>query len=194
MKMQTLAAALAQIGKEGEELDSKAMTVLRIVRAEKINDGKSFNKAVREAYRANGWFGKPGKPKVGAPTQEKVPASVKQYVSSIRAAYRLKLHVANFTSINALRAELKEQRAKAIKRAHKANGSTPPEMVGIRLQQPDTLLGGKAIFHDLVALYDALDRTRKPKFMGALERTKREFITAAPQLVLQSAPEMRQAA
>jgi hypothetical protein len=192
MKMQTLAAALAQIGKEGEELDSKAMTVLRIVRAEKINDGKSFNKAVKEAYRANGWFGKPGKPKVGAPTQEKVPASVSQYVSTIRAAFRLKMEVTSFTSIHALRVELKAKRAKAIKRAHKANGSTPPEMVGIRLQQPDTLNG--SIFHDLVALYNALDRTRKPKLMGALERTKREFITAAPQLVVHSMPEMRQAA
>lgn len=190
----TLAAALAVIGKDGQELESKATTVLRIVRAEKITDGKAFNAAVRKAYVANGWKGGPGKPKAGSEKLATVPATVKQYVSAIRAAFRLKLPVASYTSMTALRAELKEKRAKAAKRNAKVEAaSTPKELIGIRLREPEHFNGGP--FHDLAVLYNALDRSRRPKMLSALDRVKREFAMAAPQLVLPHAmPELRKAA
>lgn len=65
-KIATLAAALAVIGREGESLETQATSVLRIVRAQKIGTLKDWSAAVRDAYRANGWNGKPGKPKSGA--------------------------------------------------------------------------------------------------------------------------------
>lgn len=185
----TLAAALAVIGKDGQELESKATTVLRIVRAEKITDGKAFNAAVREAYKANGWKGGPGKPKAGSEKLAPVPGTVKQYVSAIRAAFRLKLPVATYTSMAALRAELKEKRQRAAKRAAKAIDAQPKELLGIRLQEPEQFNGGP--FHDLAVLYNALDRARKPRMLSALDRVKREFAMAAPQLVVQHMPELR---
>ena len=86
--MKALAAALAVIGKDSVALDSKADQVLRIVKQEKIADLKEFNAAVREAYKANGWNGSPGKPKKGAEKKAVAPATVKQYVSAIRGAFR----------------------------------------------------------------------------------------------------------
>ena len=195
MKKATLAATLAVIGKGAAELDNQATQVLRLVRAQKINDLKGWSAAVREAYKANGWNGKPGKPKAGEKKADPVPATVKQYVSAIRRAFRLKLPVSSYTSFYALRQELKAKAKRATAKAHKAagtNGHTPPEMVGIRLQQPETLNG--ALFHDLATMYNALDRQRKPKFIGALERIKRAFSGSVPQLIVASLPEMERKA
>lgn len=185
MKQSTLAAVLAVIGKEEHELEAKATQVLRIVRTRKIEDLKAWNGAVREAYKANGWNGKPGKPKAGT-GKGAVPATVKQYVSAIRRAFRLKLPVSSYSSFYALRADL---RKKAERKAAR-NGAVPqrPEFIGIRLTDSDALNGSP--FHDLAVLYNALDKTRKLAMLGALERVKRQFAMAAPQLVVSALPEM----
>jgi hypothetical protein len=187
-KMGTLATALAVIGRESADLESKADTVLRIVRAEKIKEGKQFNKAVRAAYKANGWNVHAGKPKAGAEKLTPVPATVKQYVSAIRAAFRFKLHVASYSSFYALRQDLAKERAKRKPK----NGRTRPEMAGLTVSRPDIMTGSP--FHDLVVLYNALDRARRPRMLSALDRVKRDFANAAPQLVMASLPEMRMAA
>lgn len=185
----SLASALAVIGKESDALESRADSVLKIVKAKKIGDVRTFNAEVRKAYRANGWNGKPGKPKAGAETAP-VPATVKQYVSTIRRAYRHKLLVTSFSSFYALKAELKAAAAKA--RKPRSDAPRLPETAGIRLAQPDSLTGDP--FHDLVVLYTALDRKRKPLMMNALDRVKRQFASSAPQLVLAAGTEMRKAA
>jgi hypothetical protein len=187
IKATPLAEALAVIGKEGTELEAKATQVLRIVRQSKIGDVKAFGAAVRDAYKANGWNGKPGKPKAEEKA-DPVPATVKQYVSQIRAAFRLKLPVASYTSFYALREDLRKHRARKAAKVAKAVEAQPKEMLGIRLVEPEQFNGGP--FHDLAVLYNALDRTRKPKLLAALARIKREFAMSAPQLVVQSLPEL----
>jgi hypothetical protein len=106
-----------------------------------------------------------------------VPSTVKQYVSAIRRAFKLKMLVLSYTSFSALRSDLKKEASKV----RKPRTSGPKELIGIRWRSPITMTG--ATFHDLAALYNALDRTRKPKMLAALERIKRDFSKAAPQLV-----------
>lgn len=186
--MKNLAAALSVIAKDSTVLESKAEAVLKILKAEKIKDLKTFNAAVREAYAANGWNPGAGRPKAGSDLQS-VPPTVKQYVSAIRRAFKFKLQVLSFSSFSALRSELKAHAAKV--RKPRTNG--PKETRGIHLASPDQLIG--APFHDLAVLYNALDRTKKPKMLAALDRIKRDFSHAAPQLVVAAAPEsLRKAA
>lgn len=184
----SLASALAVIGREANELETRAMQVLHIVKRDKITDVKAWSAAVRAAYKANGWNGKPGKPKAGS-TAKAVPVTVKQYVSAVRAAFRLKLPVASYSSFYALRQDLAKQRAKARK---PVNGHAKPELAGVQVSRPDELTGGP--FHDLVVLYGALDRGRQTHMLAALDRVKRQFAMSAPQLVIASMPEMRKAA
>lgn len=181
----TLATALAVIGRDAVALESKADSVLRIVKTQKIKDVKAWGAAVRAAYKANGWNGKPGKPKAGAKTSP-VPATVKQYVSTIRAGFKLKLLVASYSSFYALKQDIAKERAK--RRPKQTNGKAAPEMAGFKLNQPDVLTGGP--FHDLAVLYGALDRARRPRMLAALERVKREFAMAAPQLIVAALPGM----
>lgn len=187
MKM-NLAAALSVLAREGTALESKAEVVLKILKAEKLKDLKSFNVEVREAYKANGWNPSAGRPKAGA-NLKPVPATVKQYVSSVRRAFKFKLPVLAYSSFYALRVDLKEHAAKV----RKPRNGGPKELAGIRLTQaPETLNGGQ--FHDLVLLYNALDRTRRPRMLAALERIKRDFSKAAPQLVVANELGLRKAA
>jgi hypothetical protein len=186
----SLATALAVIGRDAVALESKADSVLRIVKTQKIKDGKAWSAAVRAAYKATGWNGKPGKPKADSKASP-VPATVKQYVSVIRGAFKLKLPVASYSSFYALRQELAKERAKA-RKPKRGNGAAKPEMFGIQLRQPETLNGSP--FHDLAVLYNALDRARRPRMLAALERVKRDFAMAAPQLIVAAMPEMRKAA
>lgn len=185
--MKNLAAALSVLARDGSVLDSKAENVLRILKAEKIKDLKTFNAEVREAYKANGWNAGAGRPKEGSKL-EPVPATVKQYVSSIRRAFRFKMQVLAYSSFYALRVDLKKEAARV--RKPRTNG--PKELIGIRLANPEQLTGN--MFHDLAVLYDALDRSRKPKMLAALARVQRDFSKAAPQLVRSDDLGLRKAA
>jgi hypothetical protein len=190
MKKATLAATLAVIGREESELENQATAVLRVVRAQKITDLAGWSAAVRAAYKANGWNGKPGKPKAGN-TAATVPATVKQYVSQIRAAFRLKLPVSSYTSFYALREDLKKHAARKAARAVNAHDQRP-ELAGVRLIAPEQLTG--APFHDLAVLFNALDGKRKPMMLNALARVRREFAQSVPHLVMDSVPGLKKAA
>jgi hypothetical protein len=175
--MKNLAAAFSVLARDSTVLESKAEGVLKILKAEKIKDLKSFNASVREAYDANGWNPGAGRPKADEKKREPVPPTVKQYVSAIRRAFRLKMMVLQYSSFSALRSDLKKEASKV----RKPRTTGPKELHGIRLAQPEQMTGGT--FHDLAVLYAALDRTRKPKMLAALERIKRDFGHTVPQLV-----------
>lgn len=170
----SLASVFEDMEKDGATLASRADAVLRIVKQNKIADVKSFSAAVKAAYAANGWNPGAGRPVKGAAPLKAVPASVKQYVSTMRAAFRMKLLVPTYTSFYALRADVSATRVKARRKAAEAT----PELAGVAVKRPDTLNGG--LFHDLAVLFDALDKAKQGKMIGALERVKREFAQAAP--------------
>lgn len=184
----SLASALALIGRDAAAIDSRADAVLRIVKQAKMKTAKEFNAAVRVAYERNGWNSKPGKPKAGN-KKVPVPATVKQYVSTIRRAFKMDLLVLTYSSFYALRSEVQAKAAKA----RKPREEKKPEMQGVSVSRPDVLTG--AVFHDLAVLYDALDKKRQAAMTQALDRVKRQFQPAAPKLVvLEPVVELKKAA
>jgi hypothetical protein len=175
-KIATLAAAFAALSQDSAALETRADAVLAIVKRAGIRGEKEFSAAVRDAYKENGWNTRQGKPKAGAPVLARVPATVKQYVSAVRACYRLKLAVGRFESFHALRAALKTARANRA-----APVITDPRMAGLRLVQASTMTG--APFHDLTVLYDKLPRSHQSKLVGAVNGLIRQFQPAAPELL-----------
>lgn len=176
-----LAAAFAEMAQTESTLASRADAVLAIVKSGGIRDGAAFNKAVREAYKANGWHtiaGRPGRGNRGQP----VPDTVKQYVSIVRAAFRLDLVVAHFKTFHALR--------KGVKSARAARRPRPvardPRLAGVTLVRQDTLTG--APFHDLTVLYEKSNKQQRARLLTEVNRLIREFRPAvAPVLTLQKA-------
>ncbi len=172
MKLSTkLARALSVIAAGEQTLETKADGVLAIVA--KIPDLSAFNTAVKEAYAANGWNAKPGE-KGAAAT---VPATVKQYVSQVRAAFNLGVPVAKMKSMSALRKAVKAARPPATPAVPK-----DPAMKGLTLVKSGELTG--APFHDLVALYENLNKQKQVQLVGVVERVVRQFQPAAPMLRL----------
>lgn len=168
-----LAEALAEIATTTDTLETRADNILGIVRANDIRDAKAWRKIARAAYKANGWHARPGKPgRNGKGTP--VPATVKQYVSQIRAAFRFELDVLKFKTFHALRKAVKEIRAA---KRPKAKGSRDPRLAGLKLVKANTLTG--AVFHDAVALYDNLDERKQAQMAKAVANIIRQFTPAA---------------
>jgi hypothetical protein len=160
-----LAAALKAIATEGDALESKADTIIALVAP--LKDLDQFNEAVKEAYTANGWNAGPGEKGAG----EGVPPTVKQYISTIRAAFRLGVNVVKARTMGALR--------KAVKAARPAKVIEPadPKLAGLRLVKSGEIIN--APFHDLVVLYEALNKQKQQQLAGVVQRLVRQFQPAA---------------
>ena len=175
----TLAAAFAALSEEGAALESVADSVLAIVKSDGLKDVKAFSAAAREAYKANGWNATQGKPVLGA-ALNRVPPTVKQYVSQIRGAFRLGLNVGHFKNFHALRVALKAARV-----ASRPVPKVDPRLGGLRLTGPAGLTG--APLHDLVVVYEALPKGQQSQMVGAVNRLVQQFRPAAPQLLQMAA-------
>lgn len=138
-----LARALLGVAQAGAATESKAVAVIALVKG--IPDLKAFDRTVREAYLANGWNTSSGRPAAGN-RRGAVPATVKQYVSLVRACFRLELPLAQYKTFHALR--------KAVKAARPAPVAVKqdPRTAGLRLVKSSELIG--APFHDLTVLYE----------------------------------------
>lgn len=177
---QTLAAALADVAAVVGGLESKADTVLAIVKASGIRDLKAFNAAVKDAYAVNGWSSARGRPAKGAAKTTVAPTTVKQYVSRIRAAFRLGVPVATCKTFHTLRMAIRKAApAPVVENADK-------RLAGIRLVKSDALIG--APFHDLTVVYEKVNRQQKAALANAVRDLVAKYRPAAqPQLVLAKA-------
>ena len=177
----TLAAALAVIAVEENNLESRADSVLAIVKGAGIRDEKAFSLAVREAYKANGWNATAGAPKKGN-AGKPVPGTVKQYVSQVRAAFRLDVPVGRMATFHKLRMAVKEARAAARPKPVNAD----PKMAGLRVAHSNEFTG--APFHDLTVMYEKAPKGVQKQILGEVNELVRRFRPAvAPQLVLAKA-------
>ena len=174
MKLATkLAHALSVIAAGEQTLETKASGVLAIVAG--IPSLEDFNAAVKDAYAANGWNASPGEKDAKAT----VPTTVKQYVSTIRAAFKLDVKVAKQKTMSQLRKAVREARTP------KAPVSKDPVLKGLTLVKSGELTG--APFHDLVALYENLNKQKQVQLVGVVERVVRQFQPAAAPTLLRLA-------
>jgi hypothetical protein len=170
----TLAAALAGLAQVGEQSEVAAASVLSLITAQDLRTLKAFDAAVADAYTANGWHAKPGRPSVKT-DRRAVPHTVRTYMWEVRAAYRADLPVWTYPTFYALRMALRAKRTPAAAPAPVTDiGTTnvpaviPPEVApkfeGVRVMATDKPNG--AIWHDLAVCYLGLP----PAEQALLER------------------------
>ena len=136
---------------------------------------------VRAAYTANGWHPSPGRPNAAAANskekKERVPATVRTYVSAVRRAIRAGLVVTKYRSFTALRADLAKHTDQA--------GTTEPALpravrqsfVGVSVAEPRQPNG--ALFHDLGAVYILLPAEHRDVFKRQLARLLQKYMPLA---------------
>lgn len=182
MKPQSLARTLSIIAAAADKQESVADSILASVKASGVRDEKAWSAAVKDAYRANGWNVGRGRPAADyRGSNGRVPPTVRQYVSQVRAAFRAGIDVSRLKSFHALRKALKDRRA-----TQRPQASTDPKMAGLRLVKGDALIG--APFHDLTVLYEKAAKAQQRQIVAEVQALVKRFSKdAGPQLTLKLA-------
>lgn len=180
-KPQELAVIFSHIAEVAGTLESHAASMLTAIRLAGCDHLEEFNAMVSEAYAKNSWSQVQGRPSADSPLKP-APDAVKLYVSTVRAAYRLKLQVTSYESMGALRGAIKEVRA-AQRAAHKEVPAedVPPELVGVQFVDNEELTG--ATFHDILVLYKHLPEVSQTKLMEEIRKLTTRYVKAAPEFL-----------
>lgn len=167
----SMATVMRQIAQAHEATEATADLLLESIRQHKAVALADFDSMVTQAYVQNGWSQRIGRPQGG---DVQAPAIVKVYVSTIRAAYRLDLSVATYTTLYALRQDVRKARA-----AHpQERPAADPALAGLSVQSPGSLTG--AVLHDLCAVRLALAPAEQKALDAALSKVLAMYVKKAP--------------
>lgn len=181
-KTQDLAEVFTQIQSAAATMEDVSKGILAAIKEAKATTLNKFNSMVEDAYKANAWSQKAGR-RMPGDTSKSAPRAVTFYVSTIRAAYRLKLRVISYDLMQAVRDDIARAR-KTERDAAKAktHPSPAPEVVGIQVQQENTLTG--ALWHDAVVLWEHLPDEQRVLFEGQVRRLLTKYRKDAPEELL----------
>lgn len=124
---------------------------------------------VGDAYEANGWSRQAGRPSEGS-TLKPAPATIRNYVSTIRKAYKSKLDVLSYTTLGALR-----QAVRDLKKAKKPDAPADElaALRGVKIAHQQEMIG--AVVHDIGVVLQNLDDEDRGKLEAILQKAIKQF-------------------
>lgn len=179
MNAQALAVDFTNVARKAKGVESAANGMFTTLKTEDVTDLDHFNEITHDAFKINGWSQTAGRPVAGA-KEKPAPDAVKLYVSTFRAAYRMKLDVLSFQTVGALRTAIREVRAAALQRKH-AEPPAPsrPEMEGVTVTgHPNTLIG--KLWHDAMLLADKIPTDHQQEMEREVRMVMQRFLRFAP--------------
>lgn len=176
-KSNDLADIFNQIDRGAQGVDEVAGKILSAIREASATTLDAFNEMTAAAFDKNGWSRRVGRPEPG---DVPAPSSVKVYVSTIRAAYRLSLAVPEFESIAELRKAVKAARGELASSGRQ--GHNAPEMKGVKVDRPGALTG--SLWHDAIVLWENLPESQQHKLEEAVKKLVERFTHKAPPAIL----------
>lgn len=183
MKIETkLAKVFTTLAAEEARTESTASSMLLAVKDSGIRTIEEFDEAVQQAYTANGWNARQGRPAADSEAID-VPGTVRTYVSWIRSAFRAGLKVGRFKTFHELRKALADKRGIRAVPDRKIHPpvSFPKEVVedfnGVTLDTPNKPNG--ALFHDLAAVFVHLPKENRSILGRQLNRLLHTYLPAA---------------
>lgn len=178
MNAQTLAVDFTNIARKAKSVESAANGMFNTLKTEDVKDLDHFNEIVRDAFRINAWSQTAGRPIAGS-KEKPAPDAVKLYVSTFRAAYRMKLDVLSFETVGAMRTTIREMRSAALQRKH-AEPPAPqrPEMEGVEVKGPQNLIG--ALWHDAMLLAEKIPVDNQQEMEREVRMVMQRFLRFAP--------------
>lgn len=176
--MNTLAADLINIARKAKGVESAANGMFTTLKSEDVKTLDHFNEKVRDAYQTNGWSQTAGRPVAGS-KEKPAPDAVKLYVSSFRAAYRMKLDVLTFETVGAMRNAIREVRAAAHERKlAEPPAPSRPEMEGVEVKGQTSLIG--ALWHDAMLLAEKIPADNQQEMEREVRMVMQRFLRYAP--------------
>lgn len=169
----TLATTLLNIEQSATAVEDVARGILSTIRDEDVATLDHWNEIVSDAYAANGWNRVNGAPPAGTTPLPPAPDSVKVYVSTVRAGYRLALPMTTFETMGALRSAVREARRVAAA----ATAQQPPELKGVKVSRVSSLNG--ALWHDAVVIWEHLPADQQTAFEEQVRKLLTRFTRKA---------------
>lgn len=184
-KTQDLAEVFVQIQSAADTMEAISKGILAAIKEAKATTLNKFDAMVAEAYKANGWSQKAGRKSPGDTTKS-APRAVTFYVSTIRAAYRLKLKVVTYDLVQAVRDDIAKAR-KAARDAEKAKVQpvVAPDLAGVTIKNPDELTG--EFWHDVLFFATKLPAEQQQWFKAQVQRAYNKCVKEAPPELLKAA-------
>lgn len=173
-----LETVFMHVAEHGDKLEDVASNILRILKARGIKSLDVFDTAVREAYDANGWHTRAGKPANGEEEREAVPTTVRNYVWEVRSAIREGVKVDKIETFYELRQARAKARAKKRERASASITAGVEELEGVNVAEPETPNG--SLFHDMIVLFLGLPGERQHDFSREVSKLMHRFAVQAP--------------
>lgn len=185
-----LARVLVAIGDTEQRIESTAAGIFAVIQAAKVKSAKQWDGLVRDAYAANGWNTRAGRPVAGADEKSPVPATVRTYVTIVRQALRSRLKLGRYRSFTALRADLAKRAGRT---SHRGSGRKilrlPAPIAGsfegvdIHTPKPNG-----ALFHDLGVVYAKLPSEHQALLGRQLNRLLQKYMPLAKLALPKPAP------
>jgi len=185
-KTQDLAEVFTQIQSAATAMEDISKGILSAIKAANATTLGKFDAMVEAAYKANGWSQKAGRRAPGDTTKS-APRAVTFYVSSVRAAYRLKVKVMACDLMQTVRDETAKAR-KAKRAAEKAKArpeEAAPDLAGVTIKNPDELTGD--FWHDVLFFATKLPAEQQQWFKAQVQRAYNKCVKEAPPELLKAA-------
>lgn len=178
MKSKELSVVFSKIEKAAKGVEEVAGQILVAIKEANAATLDDFNLMVYEAYDKKGWSRRIGRPLEG---DVPAPVSVKVYVSTIRAAYRLGVNPIDYGTIDTLRKAIRSARS-TIAAAEAASAPKPepiPEQVqGVTVEGPTALTG--SLWHDAIVLWENLPEAAQSELEEKVRKLVAAYTRKAP--------------
>jgi hypothetical protein len=165
-----LAKIFTKIEAAANKVDDLAAQILDAIKEYQADTLEDFNEMVGDAYEANGWSRQAGRPSEGS-TLKPAPMTIRNYVSTIRKAYKAKLEVMRFDTLGQLRQAVKD--LKAIKKQDVKQVDELAALRGVKIAQQEAMTG--AVVHDIGVVLQHLDDANRAKLEAILQKAIKQF-------------------
>ena len=155
------------IGENDEAQESLGAQILAFLVENKCATLEKANEQFQIAYDENGWSRTAGRPKDGS-KEIPAPATVKNYVSAFRRAYKCNLHVPSFKTVGEMRQAIRDHRD-----AEREAQDKPASLAGVQISKEDILTG--FLVHDISAVIKHLPDDQRDAFEVKLERLLSQY-------------------
>lgn len=168
----TLTKIFKQLNDIDDARESLGAQILAFLVENKCKTLDQANDQFGIAYDENGWSRTAGRPKDGS-TEKPAPATVKNYVTAFRRAYKAGIDVLRFKTVGEMRVAIRE-----IRDAQREAEEKPASLLGVQVSKDDVLTG--ALVHDIYTAIKNLAPEDREEFEAKLRRALAQAVKKAP--------------
>jgi len=170
--MNKMTTAFKNVVTQADKLDDVSTSILVVAQQEDARTLEAFDSLVSKAYQDLGYSQQVGRPAEGS-TLLPAPATLRNYISRMRAMYKHGLDVMSFKTMLDVRKAVKEASSAKRKGTSTKQVDELAAMRGVKIAKEEEMIG--AVVHDIGVVMKHLDRNDQDDFEQKLQKLLRQF-------------------